>query len=266
MYAFDYHKAGSVADAVAKIAAATDGKFLAGGQTLLPTLKQRLAAPSDLIDLNGIAELQGIREEAGGVTIGAMTRHVAVATSETVRRVIPALAELAEMIGDTQVRNRGTLGGSVANNDPAADYPAALLALGATVRTNKRTLAAADFFQGMFTTALEDDEIITEVHFPRPERAAYVKFRNPASRYAMVGVFVAKTAEGVRVAVTGAGNDGVFRATEIEAALNANFTPEALNGVTFPADGMNSDIHASAEYRAHLVVVMAKRAVAAAAG
>lgn len=264
MYAFEYHKAASVADAAAKIAAAADGKFLAGGQTLLPTLKQRLAMPSDVVDLNGIKELVGVREEAGGVTIGAMTRHIDVCRSEVVRRVIPSLAEMAELIGDTQVRNRGTIGGSLANNDPAADYPAAAMALGATIRTNKRELAAADFFQGMFTTALEDDEIITEVHFPRPEKGAYAKFRNPASRYAMVGVFVAKTAGGVRVAVTGAGADGVFRAEALESALAGNFAATALDGATVSADGLNSDIHASAEYRAHLIVVMAKRAVAAA--
>jgi carbon-monoxide dehydrogenase medium subunit len=264
MYAFNYQKASSAADAVAKLTAASDGKFLAGGMTLIPTLKQRLASPSDVVDLGGAAELKGIKEEAGGLTIGAMTTHAAVAASDVVRRVIPALAALAGDIGDAQVRNRGTIGGSVANNDPSADYPAAVLALGATVRTTKREIAADDYFQGMFTTALEEDELITAVHFPKPEKAAYIKFDNPASRYAMVGVFVARTAGGIRVAVTGAGSDGAFRWAEAEQALAGNFSAAALDGLSVDPGGMNGDIHGSAEYRAHLVKVMAKRAVQAA--
>ena len=264
MYAFTYHKASSAADAAGKLGAAADGKILAGGMTLIPTLKQRLASPSDLVDLAGAADLKGIREEAGGVTIGAMTTHAAVAASDVVRRVILALAALAGNIGDAQVRNRGTIGGSVANDDPSADYPAAVLALGATVRTTKREIAAGDFFRGMFTTALEEDEVITAIHFPKPEKAAYVKFANPASRYAMVGVFVAKTAGGVRVAITGAGSDGVFRWAEAEQALAGNFSAAALDDLSVDPGGLNGDIHGSAEYRAHLVKVMAKRAVTAA--
>ncbi len=231
--------------------------------TLIPTLKQRLARPSDLIDLGGIAELRGIKRESNAVVVGAMTRHVEVATSDAVKGAIPALAQLAGMIGDPAVRNRGTIGGSIANNDPAADYPAAVLGLGATVVTNKRRIAADDFFKGMFETALGPDEIITAVSFPVPEKAAYTKFRNPASRYAIVGVFVAKTAGGVRVAVTGAG-PVVFRQKEMEAALGKSFTADAVANIKVRPDGLNSDIHASAEYRAHLVTVMAKRAVAAA--
>ncbi len=264
MYAFAYVKPKSVADAVAMMKQDADGKILAGGQTLLPTLKQRLAQPSRLVDLAGLPELKGIKAENGGLTIGAMARHAEVAHSDVVKSTIPALAALAEGIGDPQVRNRGTLGGSIANHDPAADYPGAVVGLAATVHTNKRTLSGDDFFTGMFSTALEEDEIVTAVHFPKPEKAAYAKFPNPASRYAVVGVFVAKTAAGVRVAVTGAGA-GVFRATALEAALTKSFTPEALNGIKMPADDLNSDIHASAEYRAHLITVMAKRAVAACA-
>ena len=263
MYSFNYHRPSSVADALALLAGNEDAKILAGGMTYLPTLKQRLAQPSDLIDLGAIAELKGIKEEAGGITIGAMTRHADVAGSAVVRRVIPALAALAELIGDPQVRNRGTIGGSISNNDPAADYPGALLALGATVGTNKREIAADDFFTGMFETALERDEIVTAVHFPKPERAAYVKFPNPASRYSMAGVFVARTGGGVRVAVTGAGPTA-FRWVDAENALARDFSAKALDGLKVAADGLNADIHASAEYRAHLVTVMAKRAVAAA--
>lgn len=263
MYEFEYHRPSSLDEAARLLAANEDAKLLAGGHTLLPTLKQRLAQPSALIDISGIAELRGIREEAGGLTIGAGTRHAEVAASEVVRRMIPALADLAEEIGDPQVRNRGTIGGSISNNDPAADYPAALLGLGATVRTNRREIAADDFFTGMFETALEPDEIVTAVHFPKPDKAAYAKFPNPASRYAIVGVFVAVSGGGVRVAVTGAG-PCVFRVQAMEAALASNFTPDALDSVTVAADDLNSDIHASAEYRAHLVKVMAKRAVAAA--
>ncbi|MBK3797672.1 carbon monoxide dehydrogenase [Azospirillum brasilense] len=262
MYAFTYHRPKSVADAVALLGQFEDPKLLGGGQTLLPTLKQRLARPSDLIDLGQIPELQGIREEAGGLTVGAFTRHAQVAHSETVRRVIPALASLAEGIGDRQVRNMGTLGGSICNADPSADYPAAVVALKATVRTDRREIAGDDFFTGMFETALEPGEIVTAVHFQTPDKAAYAKFRNPASRYAIVGVFVAVFGSEVRVAVTGAG-PSVFRADDMEAALAQDFRADALNGASVPADGLNADIHASADYRAHLVRVMARRAVEA---
>jgi carbon-monoxide dehydrogenase medium subunit len=263
MYNFNYHRPTTLADAAALLAGNAEAKLLAGGHTFIPTLKQRLAMPSDLIDLAGVAELRGINEEGGGVTIGAMTRHAEVVGSDVVRRVIPALAKLAEHIGDPQVRHRGTLGGSISNNDPAADYPGAVVGLGATVRTNKREIAGDDFFTGMFETALGEDEIVTAVHFPKPQKAAYAKFPNPASRYAIVGVFVAQTGSGVRVAVTGAG-PCVFRVPAMEQALTANFAASALDGITVDAGDLNSDIHASAEYRAHLVTVMAKRAVAAA--
>lgn len=263
MYAFDYHKPASVADAVSALGGASDGKFVAGGMTLIPTMKQRLASPSDIVDLNGIGELKGIREDGDALVIGAMATHAEVASSDVVKRVIPALAVLADWIGDAQVRNRGTLGGSIANNDPTADYPAAALGLNATVQTSKRTISAADFFQGLFTTALEEDELILSVRFPKPEKAAYMKFRNPASRYAMVGVMVAKTADGIRVAVTGAGQDGVFRATEMEKALENDFSEDALKGIAIDPGGLNADIHGSAAYRANLVNVMARRAVAA---
>jgi carbon-monoxide dehydrogenase medium subunit len=263
MYNFEYHRASSVDDAAAKLGGASDGTLLAGGQTLIPTLKQRLASPSDVIDIAGVADLKGISAEGGGVTIGAMTTHAEVAASDVVRSAIPALAEMAKGIGDPHVRNRGTIGGSVANNDPAADYPAALVALGATIKTNSREISADDFFTDLFETALNDGEIITAVSFPGADKAAYVKFPNPASRYAIVGVFVAQSGGSVRVAVTGAG-PCVFRATDIEAALGGNFSPDAVDGVSVSADGLNSDIHASAEYRAHLITVMAKRAVAAA--
>jgi len=265
MYTFDYARATSVADAVAALAADDDAKVLAGGMTLLPTLKQRLAQPSKLVDLQGVDDLTGIRMDGDTLVIGAMTRHIDVARSAVVKAAIPALAALAEGIGDAAVRNRGTIGGSVANNDPAADYPAACLGLDATIVTNKRKLPAAEYFTGLFDTALEADEIVTAVRFPKPTKAAYVKFPNPASRYAMVGVMVANTADGIRVAVTGAGQDGVFRAGALEDALVGNFSPAALEGVTVDADELNSDIHASAEYRAHLITVMAKRAVAACA-
>ncbi|AWJ89828.1 carbon monoxide dehydrogenase [Azospirillum baldaniorum] len=262
MYAFTYHRPKSVADAVALLGQFEDPKLLGGGQTLLPTLKQRLARPSDLIDLGQIPELQGIREEAGGLTVGAFTRHAQVAHSDTVQRVIPALASLAEGIGDRQVRNMGTLGGSICNADPSADYPAAAVALKATVRTDRREIAGDDFFTGMFETALEPGEIVTAVHFQKPDKAAYAKFRNPASRYAIVGVFVAVFGSEVRVAVTGAG-PSVFRADDMEAALAQDFRADALNGASVSADGLNADIHASADYRAHLVRVMARRAVEA---
>ncbi|UKJ72706.1 FAD binding domain-containing protein [Azospirillum brasilense] len=262
MYAFTYHRPKSVADAVALLGQFEDPKLLGGGQTLLPTLKQRLARPSDLIDLGQIPELQGIREETGGLTVGAFTRHAEVAHSETVQRVIPALASLAEGIGDRQVRNMGTLGGSICNADPSADYPAAVVALKATVRTDRREIAGDDFFTGMFETALEPGEIVTAVHFRKPDKAAYAKFRNPASRYAIVGVFVAVFGSEVRVAVTGAG-PSVFRAEDMEAALAQDFRADALNGASVSAAGLNADIHASADYRAHLVRVMARRAVEA---
>ncbi|MGD8810628.1 MAG: FAD binding domain-containing protein, partial [Gammaproteobacteria bacterium] len=217
-------------------------------------------------DLGGVKDLAGVSVDDDTVTVGAMTTHATVAGSDEVRKAIPALADLAEQIGDPHVRHRGTIGGSIANNDPAADYPAACLGLGATIVTSKREVAADDFFEGMFETALEEDEIITAVRFPKPTRAAYMKFPNPASRYALVGVFVAETNDGVRVAVTGAGQDGVFRVAEMESALGSNFTPDAVADIAVPQDDLNSDIHASAEYRAHLITVMAKRAVAAAAG
>ncbi len=263
MYEFDYHKATSLDDAAARLAD-EDAKLVAGGMTLIPTLKLRLAKPSQLIDLAAIPSLKGISEEGDAVVIGAMTRHADVNRSDIVKRDIPALAAMAGMIGDPAVRNRGTIGGSISNNDPAADYPAALVALNATVRTNKREIGAEDFFTGMFETALEPGEIVTAVRFPKVAQANYQKFRNSASRYAIVGVFVAKTAGGVRVAVTGAG-PSVFRVPEMEAALANSFTPDAIKDIQIPDDGLNSDIHASAEYRAHLVNVMARRAVAACA-
>ena len=264
MYEFYYQKAANLADVAKILAANEDAKLVAGGMTLVPTLKQRLAKPSDLIDLGSLPELKGITEEGGGLKIGAMTRHVDVNRSDVVKRVIPALSALAGMIGDPAVRNRGTIGGSISNNDPAADYPAAVVGLGGTVVTTKREIPGDDFFTGMFETALEQDEIVTAVKFPKPEAAAYQKFKNPASRYAIVGVFVAKTAGSVRVAVTGAG-PCVFRVPEMEAALGHSFSPDAIKDIAIPDDGLNSDIHASAEYRAHLVNVMARRAVAACA-
>ena len=262
MYHTTYHRASSAADAVAKMNGAEDGKYLAGGQTLLPTMKQRLAAPSDLIDIARIGDMRGISVSGGVVTIGAATRHAEVAASADVAAAIPALAALAGHIGDPAVRNRGTIGGSVANNDPAADYPAACLGLGATIVTDRREIAADDYFEGLFTTALEDGEVITAIRFPVPEAAGYEKFPNPASRYALVGVFAARFADGVRVAVTGAGNDGVFRHGGAEAALSGNWSASALDGLTTDPGGMLSDIHASAAYRAHLVGVIAARAVA----
>ncbi|WP_029031167.1 FAD binding domain-containing protein [Salinarimonas rosea] len=264
MYAFDYHKPTSLRQAASMLAKAEDAKILAGGHTLLPTMKQRLAAPSSLIDLGALAELQGIERKGRSVVVGAMTTHAAVASSDVVREAIPGLAEMAEMIGDPAVRTRGTIGGSVANNDPAADYPAACLALAATITTNKRKIEADDFFRGMFDTALEEGEIITKVSFPVPAKAAYAKFRNPASRYALAGVFVAKRGSEIRVAVTGAGADGVFRWTAAEEALKTRFSAKSLAGMAADASMMNSDIHADAEYRAHLVGVMARRAVEAA--
>jgi carbon-monoxide dehydrogenase medium subunit len=263
MYAFTYHQPTNLSAALADLTA-EDSKALAGGQTLLPTMKQRLAAPTAIVDLSKVAELSGITQEGDSIVIGAMTRHGDVATSATVHKAIPALAALAGLIGDPAVRNRGTIGGSIANNDPAADYPAAALALGATIVTNKREIAAEAFFKGLFETALEDGEVIVKVRFPIPQAAAYEKFRNPASRFALVGVFVAKTASGPRVAVTGAGASGVFRAKTLEAALGSGFAAASLNGATHPATGLNSDLHADAAYRAHLIVVLAKRALMAA--
>ena len=262
MYNFEYHEPSSLAEAVKALGEAEDGKLMAGGMTLIPTLKQRLAQPSDIVDLAKIAELKGIKRDGNAVVIGAMTKHGEVAASDIVKSAIPGLASLAGNIGDPQVRNRGTIGGSICNNDPAADYPSAVVALGATVITNKRRIAGDDFFTGMFETALEPGEMVTAVSFPLPEKAAYMKFRNPASRYAIVGVFVAKTAAGVRVAVTGAG-PCVFRQSEMEATLGKSFSPDAVKDIQVSADGLNSDIHAGADYRAHLIGVMAKRAIAA---
>lgn len=262
MYDFDYVRPSTLAEAVRALGG-EDAKALAGGQTFIPVLKQRLNRPSVLVDLAGLG-LSGIKVDGGAVTLGATTTHGAVAASTAVQKTFPALACLAAGIGDIQVRNRGTVGGSLANNDPTADYAAAVLATDAIIRTSKREIAAAEFFQGMFTTALEPDEIITEVTFPVPQAAGYTKFRNPASRYAMVGVFVARTARGVRVAVTGAGQDGVFRHSAMEQALEKSWSPAAVEGVTTPSDGLNGDIHGSAEYRAHLVGIMARRALAAA--
>ena len=260
MYEFNYHRAISVADAAAKLAAASDAKLLAGGQTLIAALKLRLASPSDLVDLRGVAELRGIRKDGSVISIGAMTTHAEVASSKDVLQAVPALANLAASIGDRMVRNMGTLGGSVANNDPAADYPAGVLGLGATIHTNKRKIPADDFFTGMYETALQPGEIITSISFPLPKRAGYAKFKNPASRYAIVGVFVAETANGVRVAVAGAG-PCVFRVAAMEKALGAKFATDAVANIHVPSKDLNTDIHASAEYRAHLVTVMAKRAV-----
>lgn len=260
MYEFNYTRATSVENALSCLEAAEDGKLVAGGMTLLPTMKQRLASPSDLIDIGGLETLQGVSNEDGRIVIGAMTTHADVAASTVVKDAIPALAGLAGHIGDPAVRNRGTIGGSVANADPAADYPAAVLALNAEVRTNLRTIAADDFFVDIFETALEETEIVTAVNFPIPSKAAYMKFPNPASRYAIVGVMVAVFADEVRVAVTGAGANA-FRVSEMESALKRSFTPEAIAAISISDDGLNSDIHASAEYRAHLVNVMARRAV-----
>jgi carbon-monoxide dehydrogenase medium subunit len=260
MYDFAYHRPGSLADA-ARLAKSDDAKLVAGGMTIIPTMKQRLARPSDLVDLNGLKDLVGIKVEGSKVTIGALTPHAQVAASADVKRAIPALATLAGAIGDPQVRNCGTIGGSLANNDPAADYPAAALGLGATIQTNERAIAADDYFKGLFETALKPGEIITSVSFPVAEKAGYAKFRNPASRYAIIGVFVAKTAQGVRVAVTGAGN-GVFRVKAMEDALARSWSADAVKGVSVPASQCNGDIHASSEYRAHLIGVMAQRALA----
>ncbi|MEM7177293.1 MAG: xanthine dehydrogenase family protein subunit M [Pseudomonadota bacterium] len=263
MYNFDYVKAGSVAEAVAALAE-EDAQAISGGQTLIPTLKQRLAMPSRLVDLSGIAEMSGISVAGGTVTVGGATRHAEVEHSADVRRTFPTLAALAGGIGDPQVRNRGTIGGSVANNDPSACYPAACLGTGATILTSAGEIAADDYFLGMFDTALAEGQIVTGVRFPVPQQASYQKFVQPASRFALVGVFVARYADGVRVAVTGASEGGVFRWAEAEAALSANFSADAVAGLSHSSEGMIGDIHGSPAYRAHLVGVMTKRAVAAA--
>jgi len=259
---FNYHRPASVADAVGAMKGASEGKYMSGGMTLIPTMKQGLASPSDIIDLGGLKN--------AGVTVGstvvikAGTTHAEVAGNADLKKAIPGLAALAGGIGDPHVRHRGTIGGSIANNDPAADYPSACLGLGATIHTNARTIPADAFFTGMFSTALEEGEVVTAVEFPIPKKCGYAKFPNPASLYAMVGVFAAQTADGsARVAVTGAGA-GVFRVAEMEAALSKDFSAAALNGIAVAAKDLNSDLHASAEYRAHLIAVMAKRAVDAA--
>jgi carbon-monoxide dehydrogenase medium subunit len=263
MYAFTLERPATLADAT-RLAAA-GAKPLAGGQTLLASMKLRLSSPEQLADLSGIKELVGICREGNAFVIGAMTRHIDVANHAEIKAAIPALAELAANIGDRQVRAMGTLGGSVANNDPAACYPSALLALGATVHTDRRAIAADDFFQGMFATALQAGELITSVSFPIPQKAAYAKFRQPASRFALVGVFVAQSGSGARVAITGAGN-GVFRHAGLEAALSKSFTPEAAAGVAVDSSELNADLHASKAYRAHMISVQTQRAVKQANG
>ena len=263
MYQTTYHRPSSVDEAAALFAKGTEAKYLAGGHTLIPVMKQRLTSPSDVIDLGKIKELIGIEASADTLTIKAATPYYDIMTSADVKKAIPAIAELTAMLGDPAVRHRGTIGGSIANNDPAADYPAAVVALNATVTTNTGKHTGEGFFKGLFETALGEGELVTSVSFPKAEKAAYMKFPNPASRYAMVGVFVAKTAGGVRVAVTGAG-PSVFRVKAMEDALAKNFSSAAIKDIKIPADGLNSDIHGSAEYRAHLVGVMARRAVDAA--
>jgi carbon-monoxide dehydrogenase medium subunit len=259
---FNFHKPKDLAAAVATLKKAAEGKYLGGGQSLIPVMKLGLATPTDLVSLAGLADLKAIRVEGKELVVGAGATHAEVAASAEVKKAIPALAALAEHIGDPQVRNRGTLGGSLAHNDPSADYPAAVLALGAVIKTDRRTIPADAYFKGMYQTALQPDEVITAVRFPIPEKAAYAKFPHPASRFALVGVMVAKGPAGLRVAVTGAG-PAVYRAPELEKALTARFSADALAGVKLPAAGLNADSFASAEYRAHLVGVMARRAVAA---
>ena len=263
MYRFHYQKAKTLAEAFAVLGKDADAKLLAGGQSLIAAMKLRLAQPSALVDLGDIAELRQIKVDSGSVSIGAMTTHATVAASADVKKAIPALAALAGGIGDRQVRNFGTMGGSIANNDPAADYPAGCLGLGASIATNKRKISADAFFKGMYETALEAGEIITAISFAIPKRAAYIKFKNPASRFAIVGVFVADFGSSTRVAVTGAG-PGVFRVTAMEKALAAKFAPESVANIKVPAAGLNSDLHAQADYRAHLITVLATRAVEAA--
>jgi carbon-monoxide dehydrogenase medium subunit len=265
MYETIYHRPSSVDEAAALFAKGADAKYLSGGHTLIPVMKQRLAAPSDVIDLGRIKDLVGIELSADALTIKAATTYFDITQSADAKKAIPAIVHLTSMLGDPQVRYRGTIGGSIANNDPAADYPAAVLALGATVKTNKRAIAADDFFKGLFTTALADGEIITAVSFPIPAKAAYSKMRHPASRFALTGVFVVKTKAGdVRVAATGASQNGVMRVPAIEAALKANWSASALDGITISADGLIADIHGSSAYRANLIKVMAQRAVTAA--
>ncbi|MBI1205490.1 MAG: carbon monoxide dehydrogenase [Rhodopseudomonas sp.] len=261
MYNFTFHRPTTVRQAAGLLARNPDGKLLAGGHSLLPVMKQRLAQPSALVDLSLVEGMTGVELKGRSVVIGAMTRHADVAKSDVLKEVMPGLAAVPGSVGDPQVRNRGTIGGSIANNDPNADYPAACLGLGATIITNKRRIAADDFFQGMYTTALEDGEIIVKVSFPIAKKAAYEKFKHPASGFALVGVFVSKRGSDIRVAVTGAGSEGVFRVPTFEEALKKRFTAKSIEGMTIPATGMNSDIHASPEYRAHLVSVLTKRAL-----
>src|ERR1700676_2451485 len=263
MYETIYHRPSSVDEAAALFAKGSESKYLAGGHTLIPVMKQRLASPSDVIDLGKIKELVGIELSADALTIKAATTYFDIMQSNDAKKAIPAIVHLTSVLGDPQVRYRGTIGGSIANNDPAADFPAAVLALGATVKTNKRSIAADDFFKGLFSTALEDGEIITVVSFPIPAKAAYSKMRHPASRFALTGVFVVKTKAGdVRVAATGASQNGVMRVPSIEAALKANWSASALDGITISAEGLMTDIHGSSIYRANLIKVMAQRAVA----
>jgi carbon-monoxide dehydrogenase medium subunit len=262
MYETTYHRPSSVDEAAAMFAKGSEAKYLAGGHTLIPVMKQRLASPSDVVDLATIKELVGIEVSADMLTIKAATTYFDILQSADAKKAIPAIVHLTSVLGDPQVRYRGTIGGSIANNDPAADFPAAVLALGATVKTNKRSIAADDFFKGLFTTALDDGEIITQIAFPIPAKAGYSKMRHPASRFALTGVFVVKTRSGeVRVAATGASQNGVMRVPSIEAALKANWSPGALDSVTISADGLLADIHGSAAYRANLIKVMAQRAV-----
>ena len=264
MHAFEYHRPASLKDAISLGEKKTEGRYLAGGQSLVQAMKLRLSSPTDLVDLVSIGDLKSLSADANSVTIGAMVRHAEVAASSAVRKAIPALAALADIIGDRQVRHMGTMGGSIANSDPAADYPAAVVGLGATITTNKRKIEADKFFTGLYETALQPAELITSVSFPVPKRAAYMKFKNPASRFAIVGVFVADFGGGkVRVGVTGAGACA-FRQTEMEKALGAKFAPESVAGIKVKPDGLNNDLHASPEYRAHLITIMAKRAVEAA--
>ncbi len=266
MYAFKYHRPATLRKAVSLVAKHEDAKLLAGGQTLLPTMKNRLASPGHIVDLGALADLVGVAKKGRTLVIGAMTKHADVATNADVIANLPGLAALAGNIGDPAVRNRGTIGGSVANNDPAADYPAACLALGAIIVTSKRKVPADEFFSGLFSTVLEDGEVVTKIVFPIAAKFSYVKFPNPASRYALVGVAVAKKGAEIRVAVTGAGGDGVFRWTKAEEALSGRFSAKSLEGLTHSAKGLNGDIHASPEYRGHLIGVMARRAVAASTG
>jgi len=263
MHAFQYHKPSSTKDAISLATSKGEGRYLAGGQSLVQAMKLRLTSPSDLIDLGTIKDLSGIKASGSAVEIGAMTRHAEVAGSSDVKKAIPSLAAMASLIGDRQVRHMGTIGGSLANSDPAADYPAAVLALNATITTNKRKIAADSYFKGLYETALEPGELITSVSFQVPKRGAYMKFRNPASRFALVGVYVADFGGSVRVGVTGAGASA-FRQTEMEKALSSKFAPEAVASIKVKPDGLNNDLHASPEYRAHLITVMAKRAVEAA--